>query len=256
MTTHMTTHMNFRASAHHEMTAQEPFLVGDYELHVFKAPGAAAKTARADDVRFASVGPVLGAGLEHDDVSLFKGPEERADDALYTAEHSGQDVCVVVYDLNTDVQPITFNASRVAETKVFDLGAYEAHVHYPAGCARKILAAENVRVFEAGGMIGTEDHEPDNNTMDAADRATKARMTFETMRKDGTAKAVAFYVGRLGVDELLHTKALTTLMNRAAGTPTLADTLAASANTKLAEKPAALSWVRRVLGMGGGPQVS
>lgn len=255
MTTHMTTHMNFRASARHEMTAQPPFRVGDYELHVFKAPGAAAKTARADDVQFAHVGPVLGNGWEHDDVSLFKGPEDRADDARYAAEHSGHDVCVVAYDLNTDVQPITFQASRAPETKVFNLGAYEAHVHYPAGCAHKTLAAGNVRVYEAGGMIGTEDHEPDN-TMDAADRATKARMTFETMRKDGTAKAVAFYVGRLGVDEPLHTKALTTLMNRAAGTPTLEDTLADSANTKLAEKPAALSWVRRVLGMGGGPQVS
>ena len=251
----MTTQMKFGASARHEMTAQPPFRVGDYELHVFKAPGATAKPARADDVQFASVGPVLGAGLEQEDASLFKGPEDRADDARYAAEHSGHDVCVVAYDLNTDIQPITFNASRTPETKVFNLGAYEAHVHYPAGCAHKTLAAENVYSFEAGGMIGTEDHELDN-TMDADDRALKARSHFAAMKHDGAAKAVAFYVGRLGVDEPLNAKELTTLVNRAAGTPTLEDQLAASANAKLGAKPAPVSWVKRVLGMGGGPLAS
>lgn len=246
----MTTQMKFDASARHEMTAQPPFRAGDYELHVFKAPGACRKSAAADDVFFASVGPVLGAGLERDDASLFKGPEERADDARYAAEHSGRDVYVVAYDLNTDIQPVTFETTHTAETKIFKLGAYEAHVHYPAGCAHKTLMPQNVRVYDAGGLIGTEDHEMDN-TMDADDRAAEARSVFAAMKKDGAAKAVAFFVGRLGVDEPLHVKTLTTQMNRAAGTPTLEDRLATLANTKLAEKPAAVSWVKRVLGLGG-----
>ncbi len=254
-TSYMSTQMKFGACARHDMTAHPPFRVGDYELHVFKAPGAAKKSASAADVQFASVGPVLGAGLEQDDASLFKGPEDRAEDARYAAEHSGHDVCVVAYDLNTDMQPITLEASQAAETKVFNLGAYEAHVHYPAGCAHKTLAAENLHVFEAGGMIGTEDHEPDN-TMDADDRATKARSSFALMKKDGTAKAVAFYVGRLGVDEPLNNKELSTLVNRAAGTPTLEDQLATSANARMSVKAAPVSWVKRVLGMGGGPLAS
>ncbi len=251
----MTTQMKFGACARHEMTAQPPFRVGDYELHVFRAPSATAKPARAADVQLANMGPVLGAGLEHDDVSLFKGPDERATDARYAAEHSNHDVCVVAYDLNTDMQPITLEASRAAETKVFSLGAYEAHVHYPAGCAHKTLAPENVHVFEAGGMIGTEDHELDN-TMDADDRAVKARSSFAGMKRDGNAKAVAFYVGRLGVDEPLNNQELATLANRAAGTPTLEDHLATSVNTKMSAKPAPVSWVKRVLGMGSGPHVA
>lgn len=250
-----TTQTKFGASARHEMTVHPPFRVGDYELHVFKAPGAATKPAQADDVLFANVGPVLGAGAEYEDVSLFKSAEDRATDALYEAEHSGHDVCVVAYDLNTDVQPITLSASSQPETKIFNLGAYEAHVHYPAGCAHKTLDTRNVRLFDSCGMGSTEDHEMDN-TMDKDDRASYARRNFTAMKQDGSARAVAFYVGRLGVDDTLSAKDLATALNRAAGTPALEDKLATLANTKLAEKPAPASWFCRMLGMGSAPKMA
>lgn len=244
----MNTQMRFSASARHEMTAQPPFRVGGYELHVFRTPSAITKRASADDVRFSSVGPALGAGLEYDDVSLFKGPEDRANDARYTAEHSGHAVCIVAYDLDTDVQPITLNTSSTPETKIFRLGAYEAHVHYPAGCTHRNLSVENLNIQEAGGTIGMDDYEM-NNTLNANERAVRAHMTLDAMKKDGAAKAVAFFVGRENLDETLEGMDLALLVNRAAGTQTLEDMLATSVNTQLRAKAAPASWLRRVLGI-------
>ncbi len=251
----MNTQTKFGASARHEMTAYAPFRVGDYELHVFKAPVAAQKAVSATHIQFAHTGPVLGAGLERDEAALFKGPEERASDARYAAEHSGNDICVVAYDLNTDVQPIRIDAAHTATTKVLKLGAYEAHVHYPVGCAYKTLAVENLQIFDACSMIGTEDRELDN-TMDSDDRSVKASMIFSGMKKNGAAKAVAFFVGRLGEDRMLNATALTNVINHAAGTPTLEEQMASMANTKLMQKPASTSWVKRVLGASASPHAA
>lgn len=223
---------------------QPPFQTGDYEVHVFKAQNKKEARATADDVMFASPLPVFG-GLAHDDMDAYKGPEERATDALYSARHSGRDVCVVVYDLDTRVGPIHSQSTGAPEDKVFHVGAYETHVHYPRGCRSKSLKAETVNLQDVTGMTGAEDHEADN-VMDADDRVYKAQSLFAAAPKDGRALAVAFFVGVWGRDELLTAGSVAQQVNKLAGTPSLEERLAELANEQ--SKPKAAPWYKRLLG--------
>lgn len=81
--------------------------------------------------------------------------------------------------------------------------------------------------------------------MDADDRAAKAASIFQAAPKDSAARAVAYFTGRWGRDEMPSARALTQHINQAAGTPTLEQQMAQVAN-----KPAApLPWYKRIMGV-------
>ncbi len=226
------------------MVAQAAFRSGAYEVHVFKAPDRKTHPATAEDVIFASPLPLFG-GLEQDDMDAFKGPDERAEDARYSAQHAGRAVCVVVFDLDTQVSPIGLSALSQEENKVFALGAYEVHVNYPRGCTDKTVAAENITFQNEASLIGTEDHEL-NNVMDFDDRTAQAQRLFASGPQNGATRAVAFYVGHLGADALQTAPELARAVNQAAGTPTLKEQMAALANQH--SQPQFKAWFKRLLG--------
>ncbi|HEY0901304.1 MAG TPA: hypothetical protein VGD95_04205 [Micavibrio sp.] len=227
------------------MIAEAPFRAGDYEIHVFKAHDKKTTAATADDVIAASPLPGFG-GLEADDMDAFKGPEERAEDARYSAQKSGRDVCVVAYDLNTHGVPFGTPTSLSAdENHIYEVGAYEVHVRHPRGCNNKSLRAEQVNVQEVVGMTGAEDHEADN-IMDFEDRRVAAERLFAAAPKDSATRAVAFYMGRWGVDQLQTTKAIAQQVNQKAGTPTWEEHMANLANKQSQPQPA--PWFKRLWG--------
>lgn len=141
-------------------SVQPPVRAGDYEVHVFKAHDKKATPATADDVVFASPVSMFG-GLEQDDMDAFKDADQRAEDALYSAQKSGRDVCVVVFDMNSGTRPSALPARNTeAQTKVLDVGAYEVHVHYPRGCSEKSLREDKLHIQDIIGMTAPKTMRP------------------------------------------------------------------------------------------------
>lgn len=124
--------------------------------------------------------------------------------------------------------------------KIFMAGPYEVHVHYPQSCSDPVLKEEHMLMLDSNGMVGGEDHEPDN-VMNADDRRYKAHSIFAHRSTDHTPLAVAFFVGAWGRDEPMSTSALTHAVNKQRMMNP------ANENHKNS-KPPTVAWFKRLMG--------